>query len=105
MLKTIAGCYFAFIAALGISAVMLMFVLEPKMIIPSLIGVTVLSLIIYIFYRVVSKKSEAQQKYIAIRNGRVAQVLAVVLIAVFFIAAAKHNNTSVIHFIRVWFGF
>lgn len=104
MLKTAAGRYIAFIAILFVSAVALMFSLEPKMILPSIIGLVLFTAIIVIFFKIVSKKSEAEQKYIAKRNGRVAGVLVVVLLAVFFFAAAKHNNISVIHFIRVWFG-
>ena len=105
MFKTAAVRYSVFAATLGISVAALMFALEPKMIVPSIIGMAVLSLIIYVFYRIVSKKSEAEQKHIAVRNGKVAWVMVVVLLAVFFIAAAKHNDVSVIHFIRVWFGF
>lgn len=104
MLKTVASRYAAFIALLGMSMVVVMFAIEPKMILPSIIGMVLFTTAIVIFFRVVSKKSEAEQKYIAKRNGKVAGVLAVVLLAVFFIAAAKHNNTSVIHFVHLWFG-
>lgn len=104
MLKTVASRYTAFIALLGMSMVAVMFAIEPKMILPSIIGMVLFTKAIVIFFKVVSKKSEAEQKYIAKRNGKVAGVLAVVLLAVFFIAAAKHNNTSVIHFVRLWFG-
>ena len=104
MLKTVASRYTAFIALLGMSMVAVMFAIEPKMILPSIIGMALFTKAIVIFFKVVSKQSEAEQKYIAKRNGKVAGVLAVVLLAVFFIAAAKHNNTSVIHFVRLWFG-
>ncbi len=105
MLKTASGRYVAFIAILFVSAVAFMFSLEPKMILPSSIGLVLFTGIIYAFYRIVSKKNEAEQKRIAIRNGKMAYVMFFVLLAAFFIAAAKHNNVSVIHFIRVYFGF
>lgn len=105
MIKTTAGRYLAFVATLGMSVVAVMFSLEPKMILPSIIGMTLFILIIVCFFRIVSKKSESEQKHIAKRNGKIAGVLVIVLLVVFFIAAAKHNNTSVIHFVRLWFGF
>ena len=105
MLKTASGRYIAFIAILFVGAVAFMFSLEPKMIVPSIIGMVLFTAIIYVFYKIVSKKSEAEQKRISVRNGKMAYVMFFVLLAVFFIAAAKHNNTSVIHFIRVYFGF
>ncbi len=104
MLKTAASRYTAFVALLGMSMVAVMFALEPKMIFPSIIGITLFTAFIVVFFKIVSKKSEAEQKHIAKRNGRVASVLVVVLLVAFFIAAAKHNDTSVIHFIRLWFG-
>lgn len=104
-MKTAAYYYLAFIATLGISLVAVMFILEPKMILPSIIGMVLFIIILVVFFRIVSKKSEAEQKYIAKRNGRVASVLIVVMLVVFFIAAAKHNNVPVMEFIRLWFGF
>ena len=105
MLKTASGRYVAFIVTLFVSVVAFMFFLEPKMILPSIIGMVLFSVIIYVFYRIVSKKSETEQKRIAVRNGKVAWVMVIVLLATFFIAAAKHNNVSVTEFIRVYFGF
>ena len=104
-MKTAAGIYLLFIATIGIGMVALMFTLEPKMILPSIIGMVVFTTIIVCFYKVVSKKSQSEQKYIAKRNGRIAQVMIVVLLVAFFVAAAKHNDVSVIHFVRLWFGF
>ncbi len=105
MLKTASGRYVALIAILFVSAVAFMFSLEPKMILPSSIGMILFTLIIYVLYRIISKKSEAEQKRIAVRNGKISYFMFFVLLAIFFIAAAKHNNVSVIHFIRVYFGF
>lgn len=105
MLKTASGRYVAFIGILFLCVIVLMFSLEPKMIVPSLIGLSLFCLIIYVFYKIVSRKSEAEQKRIAVRNGKVAWIMVMVLLAVFFIAAAKHHNVSVFHFVRLWFGF
>lgn len=104
-MNTTVKIYLAFIATLGIGIVALMFTLEPKMILPSIIGMVLFTTIIVFFYKVVSKKSQSEQKYIAKRNGKIAQVLVVVLLVAFFVAAAKHNNVSVIYFVRLWFGF
>lgn len=104
-MNTTVKIYLAFIATLGIGMVALMFTLEPKMILPSIIGMVLFTTIIVFFYKVLSKKSQSEQKYIAKRNGKIAQVLVVVLLVAFFVAAAKHNNVSVIYFVRLWFGF
>ena len=104
MLKTAAGRYSVFAILLGMSMIALFFYLEPKMIIPSLIGMTLFTGFIVLFYRIVSKKSETEQKRIAVRNGQVASVLVVVLLVAFFVAAAKHNNMDTIPFIRLLWG-
>lgn len=104
MFKTASMRYAAFVALLGMGMVTFMFILEPKMILPSIIGMVLFIAFIVVFFKIVSKKSEDEQKYIAKRNGRVASVLAVVFIVVFFIAAAKHLNIPVLEFVRLWFG-
>ncbi len=104
MLKTASCRYLAIVAMLGLGLIALMFALDPKIILPSIIGMIIFLSVIYVFYRIVSKKSESEQRHIAVRNGRFAQVAVVVLLALFFIEAAKHNDVSVVHFIRLWFG-
>jgi 4-hydroxybenzoate polyprenyltransferase len=104
MLKTASGRYIAFIGILSICVIVLMFI-EPKMIVPVLIGLSLSCLVLYVICKIVFRKSEAEQKRIAVRNGKVAWVMVIVLLAVFFYAAAKHHNVSVVHFIRLWFGF
>lgn len=104
-MNTTVKIYLAFMATFGIGMVATIFMLEPKMILPGIVGMVLFTIIIVCFYKVVSKKSQSEQKYIARRNGRIAQVLIVVLLVAFFVAAAKYNNVSVIHFVRLWFGF
>jgi ABC-type bacteriocin/lantibiotic exporter with double-glycine peptidase domain len=104
-MNTAVKIYLAFIATIATGIVALMFMLEPKMVLPGIVGMILFITIIILFYKVVSKKSQSEQNYIAKRNGRIAQVLVVVLLVIFFVTAAKHNNVSVIHFIRLWFGF
>ena len=105
MLKTAAFRYMVFIAFTAISLIGLMFTLEPKMILPSIIGLVLFTATIVLFFKIVSRKSEAEQKLIAIRNGKVASVLVVVLLAAFFIAAAKHNHMPVWDLVKLWFSF
>lgn len=104
MLKTAAGRYIVFAALLGMSMVALFFYLEPKMIIPSLIGMSLFTGAIVLFYRITSKRSNDEQKRIAQRNGKVASVLVVVFLVIFFVAGAKHNNVDTIHFVRLLWG-
>jgi hypothetical protein len=104
MLTTVASRYLTFVALLGVSTVTVMFAIEPKIILPSIVGMVLLIATIALFFRFISQKSEAEQQYIAKRNGKIAEVLVVILLALFFIAAARYNNISVIHFIRLWFG-
>lgn len=104
-MTTAIKVYLSFIVSIALSLIGLMFYLEPKMIIPSIVGVIIFTLIIYTFYKVIDKKSESEQRSIAKRNAKIGYVLFFVLTTVFFIAAAKHHNTPVIEFVRLWFGF
>lgn len=104
MVNTASRIYVIFIAALVIGMITFMCILDFKGMIPSLIGLPIFILIIYGFYRMMSKKSEEDQKRITKRNGKIAYVGIIVLLAVFFIAAAKHYHMSTIDFVRLWFG-
>lgn len=104
-MTTTIKVYLSFIVSAALSLIGLMFYLEPKMILPSIIGVVIFTLIIYTFYKVMSKKSETEQQYIAKRNMKIGYVLFFVLTAIFFIAAAQYHNIPVVEFVRLWFGF
>lgn len=97
--------YSSFVALAAASLVGLMFYLEPKMIIPSLIGVVIFTFIIYRFYKATSHKSAEEQRRIAKRNGVIGYIGVIVLLAIFFIAGAKNFNMQTWDFIRLWFGF
>jgi hypothetical protein len=105
MTNTVAKIYVSFIALLAIGMITFMCIVDFKGMIPSLIGLPIFILIIYTFYKVMSKKSEEDQRRITIRNGKISYVGIFVLLAVFFIAGANHFNIPVLDFVRLWFNF
>ena len=103
MFKTTTTWYFVLIPIITIGLIAFMFALEPKIIIPSIIGIVVFTTIIILFYRSMMKKGEEHQRKITMRNGKVSSVLVVVMLIAFFVAGASYHDVSLTEFIGLWF--
>lgn len=103
-MNTKAWLWTAFVVVLAFGATGLFFWADPKMTVPSVIGVVGLIALIFLFYKKVDTKPWEDQKKIAIGAGRIGWVMVVVLMGVFFYFGAQHNNMHTMDFFRLLTG-